>query len=254
MLGSLARSTTLRSATVLGVAAALALGATSCAVSEPDDDASSTSASSTPSESASSTPSSSPSRSASPSTSSSSPVAAPSSSSARPSGSTGTGTSPGADEPPVWSFPANVEGWTMTVFDQNGINQLQNEQQCRFTSSQNVVEPSTSTSDEEATEDLIDDVEAAFLQQGASVESELSEGKINLGMDGAAQADALRLDSVYEVDGDEYTSILLARVFAEEGSWVTLQYACPSAAFDESEFNELAAMTALMNAEDAARF
>ena len=156
-----------------------------------------------------------------------------------------------SEDPPRWSFPLNVEGWETSVIDKNGINQLQNSQGCRFTSSQNRVQPDPDQSAREASQDLAEEFEQGLSRQAAETDFTYGEAEIHLFMD-AGTTDAVSLSGTYaNSQGQEFETTFLARVIPEQQSWVSLQYACPADAYDEDEMAELFRSTQLDSTDPA---
>lgn len=156
-----------------------------------------------------------------------------------------------SEDPPRWSFPMSVEGWEMSVIDQNGINQIQNAEGCRFTSSQNRVQPDPDKSAREASQDLAEEFDQGLSGQAAESDFTHGEGEIHLFMD-AGTTDAVSVSGTYaNAQGEEFKTTFLARVIPEQQSWVSLQYACPADAYDEDEMAELFQSTQLDSTDPA---
>ena len=179
-------------------------------------------------------------------------VSEPASASPSESGSAGadaTEAGPGlSDNPPRWGFPLDTEGWELSVWDQNGINQIKNSEGCLFTSSQNRVQPDPDKSAREASEDLAKEFDAGL--SGAVAESDFthSDGEIHLITGGTTEA--IQVAGTYaNAQGEEFETTFLGRVFPDQQSWVSLQYACPSDAYDEEEMAALFQATVLDQAE-----
>lgn len=139
---------------------------------------------------------------------------------------------------PIWTFPANVPGWNLKMFDQNGLNQLSNEAGCLFTSSQNYHPSDAAASDEETSTQLAEQLAAALEAQGTGT-STFGRGTVPTGVPDQGPTEMIQVDTDYSANGQDYRSRVLARTFNARNSWVSLQYACPADAFDEAEFDDL---------------
>lgn len=168
----------------------------------------------------------------------------PSSASPSESGAEGS-VQPG--EKPVWGIPQQVEGWEVTTFDEQGVNQLRNQDDCRYTTSQNHLGEGYPDDDEEASNAYADQLEKSLGDQMNLGTVDRSTDTVPTGLSNAGPTETVRLDYDYTVDGKDtdYRGILLARAFTEQQGSLYLMYSCPSEAFDEEEFDSLKQKTSV---------
>ncbi|MDO5502134.1 MAG: hypothetical protein Q4G67_03060 [Actinomycetia bacterium] len=140
---------------------------------------------------------------------------------------------------PVWTVPFGVDGWEVTVLNQNGLNQFENAAGCLFTSSQNYAPGDPDSTDAQTSQALAEQIATALETQGESGESEFSRDTVPTGFPDQGPTEMVRIDTTYVAGGEQYQSVVLARTFNERDSWVSLQYACPADAYDEAEFSDL---------------
>ncbi|PXA73247.1 hypothetical protein [Cryobacterium arcticum] len=137
---------------------------------------------------------------------------------------------------PIWRFPLE-DGWEITVFDQQGVNQAQNDELgCLFTSSQNKQPPydldaTDDRSDTEAsiaalTQQMVDSVdEAAVVGALGSADIALTQA----GSEDRIEFATSRVDYVNPQDGQDYTNQVGARAMPQAESFMYYVVSCPSA-------------------------
>ena len=149
---------------------------------------------------------------------------------------------------PIWRYPI-LDGWEITVFDQEGINTTENiDLGCTFTSSQN----KQPAQDLDATEDLTDSL-ATFevledrtldAHPGAELIGELDTTSFAVAYPGG-EADlefiSSRIDYLDEALNVRYTSEIAGRAMPLAESFMYIQVTCPTALVDagQSPFEEL---------------
>ena len=137
---------------------------------------------------------------------------------------------------PVWRFPLE-DGWEITVFDQQGVNQAQNDELgCLFTSSQNKqpaydVGATDDRSDTEAsiaslTQQMVDSVdEAAVVSPLGSADIALTQA----GSEDRIEFATSRVDYVNPQNGQDYTNEIGARAMPQAEALMYYVVSCPSA-------------------------
>lgn len=167
-----------------------------------------------------------------------------------PEDATAAGTAPVIEDGdlPVWSFPANLEGWELAIFNENGINQLATDY-CRFTSSQNYAPADPAQPDGETSEVLVQEVVDYLEGESDTIEHTVSTDTVPTGVPDQGPTEMVRVDLTYSANGFDYRSVLLGRTFNERDSWVSLQYTCEASHFDEAEFSDLRDRVGLMYVE-----
>ncbi|WP_103460539.1 hypothetical protein [Cryobacterium zongtaii] len=156
---------------------------------------------------------------------------------------------------PAWGYPI-LDGWGVTVFDEQGINQSENsELGCQLTSSQNV----QSAYDAGATDDLtdtlatVDALEQQLLSAGndATLVGELGFTDFGINLPGAAERIEFlttRIDYVDPEAGVSYTNEIAARAMPLSESFMYIVVRCPTSLVDAggSPFEELRAGLAVI--------
>jgi len=156
---------------------------------------------------------------------------------------------------PVWGYPIQ-DGWGITVFDEQGINQSENgELGCQLTSSQNV----QSAYDVSATDDLtdtlatVDALEQQLLSGGnnATLVGELGFTDFGINLSDAAERIEFlttRIDYVDPEQGVSYTSEIAARAMPLSESFMYIVVRCPTSLVDAggSPFEQLRAGLAVI--------
>lgn len=140
--------------------------------------------------------------------------------------------------PPIWQFPVNVEGWSIHVVDQNGINQLTKDESV-FTSSQ--LAQGTSGGDDEGNSRAYLETYATGMRDLDGVESFTGqEPTTTTNPSDQGDLEFLSQDVKYvTVSGRTYTSRLLVRSL--DTNALVLQYAAPEADWSEEEWQKLTA-------------
>ena len=156
---------------------------------------------------------------------------------------------------PVWGYPIQ-DGWGITVFDEQGINQSENsELGCQLTSSQNV----QSAYDVSATDDLtdtlatVDALEQQLLSAGnnATLVGELGYTDFGINQSGAEERIEFLTTRIDYLDPDlgvSYTNEIAARAMPLSNSFMYIVVRCPSSLVDAggSPFEELRAGLAVI--------
>lgn len=158
---------------------------------------------------------------------------------------------PDGDGEVSWAFPIDAEGWDASIVNEEGVNQITNAEGCLFGSSVNPVEAQSGTSDREATEALAQEYLYSF-DPSQNPQHEESTGTVPAGAD-REPMDVLRLDTTFEDEtGTEFTSVMLMRVLDQDGAWVSLDFTCPTSAYDPAELDALVDETTLTGVEPSA--
>jgi hypothetical protein len=137
----------------------------------------------------------------------------------------------------AWGFPGSLTGWDMTVFDQNGVNQLQKQSsQTMFTSYQLLKTGISSPNDADGTKQFLDDYITGFKTK-ATVSNQKDSTTKFLTSDGKSVEFMVR-DYTYTTSQGTYTSKLVARVTDKYS--LSLLYAGVSSEVSDTEWQTLA--------------
>lgn len=151
-----------------------------------------------------------------------------------------TRTTPSFDS--VWGFPANVEGWTLTKANQNGVNELmKGDRLAYFTSYQTTLDGSgvdTTKSERESTEQYIDVFLGITRDQGATV-TKLSNSEVEVGSTEGKSAVFIKQNYTYQFPNrDLIKGVLVARVTGSNNA-LSYEYKSPDATFSNADMNML---------------
>lgn len=156
---------------------------------------------------------------------------------------------------PVWGYPIQ-DGWGITVFDEQGINQSENsELGCQLTSSQNVQSAYNVGATDDLTDTLatVDALEQQLLSAGnnATLVGEL--GYTDFGINVSDSVERIeflttRIDYLDPDQGVSYTSEIAARAMPLSESFMYVVVRCPTSLVDAggSPFEELRAGLAVI--------
>ncbi|MDO4243361.1 MAG: hypothetical protein Q4C85_06310 [Actinomyces sp.] len=153
-------------------------------------------------------------------------------------------------EAAVWSIPVTAEGWYLTTWDTDGVNQLDNDAGCSFTTHQNYYTGGL-TDDREATESMVEPAMAAWDNSGSSglVYDTSDDVDTIRDMDGI-RLESIRMDFSYTSgDGTMFTGVEWVRVFTDKDTPVELRvsYVCPTDAYSDLDLAELVEDTTVIN-------
>jgi hypothetical protein len=156
---------------------------------------------------------------------------------------------------PFWSFPI-VDGWEVSVFDQEGVNQAENaELGCLFTTSQNrqAAIDSAATGDRSDTEDTIQTLTQLMLDSVDEAEVVGELGSIDVAVGMADSAEGLefatsRVEYVNPQDGGRYVNDIAMRAMPLPEAYLYLVVSCPAAVIDsgDSPFEDLLGQSAVV--------
>ena len=175
-------------------------------------------------------------------TPSGSPAPAPTRSSSAPTPSTGA--SGGAH----WSLPSDVEGWELTVQDEDGLNQLTKDRSCNYVSSQNLFSPS-GNGDRADSEDLARQWEDSLSSRYTDVRSTTSDSQDIRSRPSGEAVEMVRVESTYTHKGVGIRATTWVRTFTTIGTptAVILTYTCEAGSYSATEMNRLLEDTAVVN-------
>jgi hypothetical protein len=149
---------------------------------------------------------------------------------------------------PIWRYPI-LDGWEITVFDQEGINTTENtDLGCTFTSSQN----KQPAQDVTATDDLTDSLATFEVLENRALDAHpdaeligeldtTSFGVVYPGGEGSLEFISSRVDYLDEATNVRYTSEIAGRAMPLAESFMYIEVSCPTALVDagQSPFEEL---------------
>lgn len=152
---------------------------------------------------------------------------------------------------PHWGFPTNVDGWRLQIFDQEGVNLIENSRGCQYSTIQSTFDLTAGmpAPDHIETGYMAENRIAGFQQQMTSAEGTFHKSSEVSGP-GSQPIEMLRVDIDYVgVDHRNYHSTAWVRAFTRNDppSAVTVNYACPVEAYSEQELKELLDSTLLFN-------
>ena len=137
---------------------------------------------------------------------------------------------------PAWAFPYTVDGWTMSVMDQDGMNQLKKDNsQSLFTSYQLLRDGLVALNDADGSQECLDTFFGSLKKQATVTSDERSSMMIPL-FDGGSLEFAVS-DYTYTVSGQQYTGKILAR--ATDLHILSLMYGGLESAVSDSEWSTL---------------
>lgn len=163
-----------------------------------------------------------------------------------------TRTTPSFDS--VWGFPANVEGWTLTKANQNGVSELmKGDRLAYFTSFQTSLAGSgidTTKSERESTEQYINVFLDAIRQDGATV-TLLDNKEVEVKSVEGKSAVFSSQDYTYQYsDGQLIKANLVARVTGDNNA-LSYRYQAPESIFSIADMNMLATKIMLVKGLEA---
>ena len=163
-----------------------------------------------------------------------------------PTPSAGASSTPGAAA--YWSFPANVEGWELTVQDEDGLNQLTKDRSCNYVSSQNLFSPS-GNGDRADSEDLARQWEDSLSSRYADAQSTTSDSRDIGSRPSGETIEMVRIESTYTHQGVGVRATTWVRTFTTIGTptAVILTYTCEAGSYSTTELDQLLGDTAVVN-------
>lgn len=151
---------------------------------------------------------------------------------------------------PVWTFPVMAEGWYLTTWDTDGVNQLDNDEGCSFTTHQNYYSGG-GTNDREATTSMVEPAMAAWENAGSSgLTYETSDDVDTIRDVGGVRLESIRMDFSYVGgDGTPFTGVEWVRVFTGTSTPVEMRvsYVCPTDAYSDTDLATLMEDTTVTN-------
>ena len=171
---------------------------------------------------------------------------APAPTGAAPTPSAGASNDPGAAA--YWSFPADVEGWELTVQDEDGLNQLTKDRSCNYVSSQNLFSPS-GNGDRADSEDLARQWEDSLSSRYTDVRSTTSDSRDIRSRPSGEAVEMVRVESTYTHKGVGIRATTWVRTFTTIGTptAVILTYTCEAGSYSTTELDQLLGDTAVVN-------
>ncbi len=151
----------------------------------------------------------------------------------------------------IWGFPTDVEGWRLQIFDQEGVNLIENSRGCQYSTTQGIFDLTAGTPapDHIETRYMAENRIASFQRQMTSAKGTFHKSSEVSGP-GSQPIEMLRVDIDYVgVDHRNYRSTAWVRAFTRDDppSAMTVNYACPVEAYSEQELKELLDSTWLIN-------
>lgn len=147
-----------------------------------------------------------------------------------------------------WSFPADVEGWELTVQDEDGLNQLTKDRSCNYVSSQNLFSPS-GNGDRADSEDLARQWEDSLSSRYTDVRSTTSDSQDIRSRPSGEAVEMVRVESTYTHKGVGIRATTWVRTFTTIGTptAVILTYTCEAGSYSTTELDQLLGDTAVVN-------
>lgn len=141
-----------------------------------------------------------------------------------------------------WVMPDSAEGWEVTVWETDGVNQLKRGDGCQITSQQNLLD-STAT-DREESEAWVEQAVAAYERQGmTNIVQTSRDDTTSIHAEGSAQTvELVRMDISYTgADGVDYQGVRWFRAFTqmEIPTILQLSYFCPTDTYDSAALDTL---------------
>ncbi len=156
---------------------------------------------------------------------------------------------------PVWGFPV-LDDWEITIFDENGINQMVHVSNgCQFTSSQNEQAPLTSGADDDYidTQLTLESIEQDILDaaQDAEIVSSLGSTEFALDSLGSGRSIEFLTSSIEYLNLDSntrYTNEVAVRAMPQANAAMYVLLSCPSDLVNagDSPFEEIRAELAVI--------
>ena len=155
---------------------------------------------------------------------------------------------PTGSAPAYWSFPADVEGWELTVQDEDGLNQLTKDRSCNYVSSQNLFSPS-GNGDRADSEDLARQWEDSLSSRYTDVRSTTSDSQDIRSRPSGEAVEMVRVESTYTHKGVGIRATTWVRTFTTIGTptAVILTYTCEAGSYSTTELDQLLGDTAVVN-------
>lgn len=136
-------------------------------------------------------------------------------------------------KPPIWGVP-KPEGWEMVVFDQQGLNKLEQANGCTLSTVQNagvigMIDDKPPTDVTATKQFLKDSLAQTNTIKGFTTEGEVVAFPVRLGLAGTQAIDFAQLTYSYnhKDTGARWRTIVLARVMPKPGSQLIATLACP---------------------------
>ncbi|MDO5076982.1 hypothetical protein [Corynebacterium sp.] len=155
------------------------------------------------------------------------------------------------DGGPAWNFPLVFDGWTMAPRNEQNKLQLEHTNGCSYTATQQPFTSEGKSDDRAESQRQADDWKTALASESTDPVFTVEESTDIRGI-GDTKVSTLRADATYtSADGQPKRSSAWFRTFASASKpmAMTLEYACPAEAYNETELNDLLENTRLMNVE-----
>jgi hypothetical protein len=148
----------------------------------------------------------------------------------------------GTTGPAIWQIPS-VDGWTITILDQQGVTEQTNEQLgCTFTTVQNQQVPAdaTATSDRAETEATVQAMQKGFLGQSPSAQFTNTPGlAVPYGgtgiVEGNVEFAGFRADYVRADTGETWSSMFVTRTMPQIEGMMYSVLNCAKGTIDSDE-------------------
>lgn len=141
-----------------------------------------------------------------------------------------------------WVMPDSAEGWEVTTWETDGVNQLKRDDGCQITSQQNLLD--SKASDREESEAWAEQAVAAYERHGMTsiVQTSRDDATSIHAKGGSQTVELVRMDISYTgADGIDYRGVRWFRAFTqmELPTILQLSYFCPADAYDGAALDTL---------------